>query len=284
MTDRVPFLWSNDDVTFGTAEPMQRQIEFLDRFGITGVFFVIPHNVKPITEDAALMKVIEQARGKGHEFYQHGYIHTPFESGVPELWMLAFSEQVARDYDEQRLEIEKQHTLEAMVRMIASGAAIWREAFGEPSPGYRPGWGAFCTNLYRALDAMGFDWVSSRIPCPTSWLFNQGKFDEPVRFRESVPTAPQRMGDRLWEYPIAGDYAFTVPNEPDKIDAMVDLAMQEYEHYRTVGAPMMMVSHWHGLERNGDSGYAIHEKLLPKLLDAGIEPMGMAELHRRTAG
>jgi hypothetical protein len=284
MTDRIPFLWTNDDITFGTAEPMQKQLDFLDRFGIAGVFFVIPHNTAPITEDVALMKIIEKARGKGHEFYQHGYIHTPFESGVPELWMLEFSREVAQDYDERRLEIEKQHTLEAMVHMIASGAAIWRDAFGEPSPGYRPGWGAFCTNLYRALDVLGFDWVSSRIPCPTSWLFNQGKFDEPMRFRESVPAAPVRMGEQLWEYPIAGDYAFTVPNEPDKIDAMVDLAMREYEHYRTTGAPMLMCSHWHGLERNGDSGYAIHKKLLPKLLDAGVEPMGLAELHRRTAG
>lgn len=284
MADRVPFLWTNDDITFGKAEPMQRQVDFLDRFGIPGVFFVIPHHQQPITDDASLMKVIESARGNGHEFYQHGYKHTAFESGVPELWMLAFSEKTAIEYDERRLEIERDHTLDAMVRMIAKGAAIWHDAFGEPSPGYRPGWGAFCNNLYHALDIMGFDWVSSRIPCITSWLYNQGKFDAPRVFREAVPAAPFRIGDQLWEYPLGGDYAFRVPNEPDKIDLMVEQAMWELDHYRAIEAPMIVCSHWHGLEHNDGSGYAVHEKMLKQMLDDGaIEPMGMAELHRRTA-
>ena len=277
---RIPFVWSNDDIAYGLAEPMQRQLDFLDRHGIPGVFFVVPDDPKPVTEDSKLLRIIERARARGHEFYQHGLVHSPFESGVPELWMLQFSEEVSRQYDEQRLEIEAQHTFEAQARMLSAGQKIWQEAFGEASVGYRPGWGAFCGGLYRALDALGYAWTSARIPCPTSWLHNLGRFDAPLDFREAVPAEPTRMGERLWEYPMGGDYAFRVPNEPDKIDSMVDLAMRELDHFHAINAPMVICSHWHGLAFNDGSGYAVHEKLIPKILDSGrVEPMGMTALH-----
>ncbi|MAE61384.1 MAG: hypothetical protein CMJ49_08525 [Planctomycetaceae bacterium] len=280
--DRIPFVWTNDDIAHGLAEPLERQLAFLDRMGIPGVFFVVPGAPKPLTEDEGLLAVIRDARGRGHEFYQHGLVHSPFESGVPELWMLQFSDEVFRDYDERRLEIEAQHSLSTMVRMLSMGQAIWREAFGEDSVGYRPGWGAFCGNLYRALDVLGYAWMSSRIPCPTSWLYNQGKFDAPLNFREAVSAAPERMGGSVAEYPMAGDYGFRVPNESDKIDAMVKLGMREMEHYCEIDAPMLMCSHWHGLEHAEGSGYAVHEQLIPRLLDSGrVEPMGMAGLHAR---
>lgn len=284
MADRrIPFLWTNDDICAGKTEPMQRQLDFLEKHGIPGVFFVIPKSPDPLTDDAPLVEMLKGAVKSGHECFQHGYVHSPFESGVPETWMLDFAPDVRKQYDAQRLDIEKTHAFDVLVRMLSDGQKIWHDAFGELSPGYRPGWGAFCGNLYKALDAMGYDWCSSRIPCPTSWVYNQGKFDEPLNFRKDVPASPMRMGDRLWEYPLGGDYAFRVPDETDKIDLMVDLAMREFDYYYENDMPMIICSHHHGLDHNNGSGYAVHEKLIPKLLATGrVEPMGMAELHART--
>jgi hypothetical protein len=278
----IPLLWTNDDITVGCAQQHRRQLDFLDELGIPGVFFVIPRaREQTIDQDVELMTVIEQSRQRGHEYYQHGHVHTPFESGVPETWMLDFAPEVRRRYDEHRLEIEAQHTLERLVEMIDQGHRIWRTAFGEPSPGYRPGWGAICGNLYRALEALGFAWVSSRITSPTSWLWNQGRWDEPMNFRTAVPAGPVRIG-RLIEYPIGGDYAFQVPDAPQRIDAMVDLGLRECQWYHERGLPMLIVSHWHGLERNGGTGYAVHARLLAKLLaDGCVQPMGMTGLHQR---
>lgn len=287
----IPVIWTNDDISFGCAEKLIRQLEFLKRFDIPGSFFCVPFSNTPqshgktLADDAELLGVIDSARNQGHDFYQHGYRHTPFECGVPESWMLDFAPQVEAQFNEHRLEIEAQHTFDALVTMLEKGRRIWRQAFGEDSPGFRPGWASFCGNLYRALEALGYDWVTSRTNSPTSWLRNQGIWDAQPKFREAIPMqpGPAMPGLRLMEYPLnGGDYAFRIPNEPRRIDSMVDLAMEELEYVVAQNAPMMICSHYHGLEHADDSGYAIHEKLLPKMLDdSRLEFINMAELHER---
>lgn len=284
MPDRLPVIWSNDDIQSGKNEQLQRQLDFLDNLGIPGVFFVIPQGRDgPIDQDADLCRTIETARNNGHEFYQHGYVHTPFESGVPETWMLDFAPQQRARFDTDRLAIEKTHTLKKMVEKIEAGQRIWRRAFGEASPGYRPGWGAFCNNLYTALETLGYEWVSSRICTQTSWLWNQQMWDQRPDFREGIPGSPWRIG-RLIEYPIAGDYGFRLPDDKDQIRRMADLCLEEFEQFYERGWQFNIVSHWHGLEKNGGTGYAVHANALPRIQQTGkAEFMGMAELHKRTA-
>jgi peptidoglycan/xylan/chitin deacetylase (PgdA/CDA1 family) len=278
MSASIPLVWTNDDICAGTADKLKRQVDFLRPLGIKGVFFVVPLNDnRPLDEDAELLRAIAAAREEGHEFFQHGCRHTPFECGVPETWMLDFAPEVRRRYDAERLEVEKGHTLEALAGMIEAGRRIWRKSFGEDPKGFRPGWGAFCGNLYRALAALGFEWVSSRIVCPTSWLWNQGIWDAPIDFRPEVPLLPHRI-EGVLECPIAGDYAFRVPDEPRRVEAMAELGLAEMKHHHRERAPMLICSHWHGLERNGDSGYAVHERMLPRMLESGlVEPMNMSE-------
>jgi len=280
--DRIPFLWTNDDIGAGQSEKLLRQLEFLAEYGIPGTFFVVPfRGERSLGDDAELLETIAHAREKGHEFYQHGTRHEAFECGVPETWMLDFSPEVRRRYDEQRLEIERYHTFEALARMLEEGRRVWRDAFGEDSPGFRPGWGAFCGTLYRALDALGYRWVSSRIVGPASWLWNQGLWDAPRGLRECIPWAPHVIQDTsLWEIPMTGgDYAFKVPNEPEKVEAMVELGVSEFEFCHQQGVPFVMVCHWHGLERNQDSGYAVHRRLLPRIIESGkAKFVAMSEL------
>lgn len=277
----IPFAWTNDDISVGQSEQLQRQLDFLDEFGVRGTFFVVPiSGEQTIADDPELLATIAGAREEGHEFCQHGTRHTPFECGVPETWMLDFSPEVRRRYDEERLQIERGHTFEAQVRMLEEGRRAWREAFGEDSAGFRSGWGAFCGALYRALDALGYEWVSSRMPETTSWLWNQGLWDAPEGLRECIEWAPHTIpGTSVVEIPITGgDYAFRVPHDPEKIDAMVELAMREFGFCREQGVPFVMVCHWHGLARNDDSGYAVHRRLLPRIMDNGAECVTLSEI------
>jgi hypothetical protein len=83
----------------------------------------------------------------------------------------------------------------------------------------------------------------------------------------------------LWEFPSAGDYAFNVPNEPNKIEAMVALGWEEFNYCHQKKVPFILMSHWHGLEQNNNSGYAVHEKLIPLILESGLaEPMSFSTL------
>jgi peptidoglycan/xylan/chitin deacetylase (PgdA/CDA1 family) len=288
----IPVIWSNDDITAGYAGNLEKQLAFLARWGVPGTFFIVPcaedlsagshGSRRTIAQDLPLLGLIDQARSEGHTFHQHGYVHTPFESGVPDPTMMTFDQAVHRQYQQRRREIEREHTVDALVSMLDNGRLVWRKAFGEDSPGYRPAWGACCENLFIALEATGFEWVSWRIPSMTSWLWSHGQIDAPRQFRTDISPEPSRRG-KLYDYALGGDYAFRIPPEEQRIEAMVELAMWEFEHHLRNGWPMVICSHWHGLEHCDGTGYAVHERLIPRLLGTGnAEFITMDELHRRT--
>jgi len=236
------------------------------------------YNGGDLDQNLELLRLIESARGRGYEFYQHGFLHFAFECGVPDLGMFTLDPRACREFDVKRAEIEALHTFEALVEMLDNGRRIWRRAFGEDSAGLRPAYGAFCTNLYLALAVLGHEWVSSRIPCMTSFLRSAGQWKALLDFRDGIPSVPQRLPQGLWEFPIAGNYGYRLLNDPARIDSMVALGLEEFEIYADRNAPMLIVSHWHGLQEPRDKGgsfpprpegmgYAVHEKLLPALRD-----------------
>jgi len=287
----LPLVWTNDDIEFGKSDKLQRQLDFLNHFGIPGVFFVIPgEGGAAIDQDQKLVDLMGSAARDGHEFYQHGFRHHAFECGVPDTGMFYMDQDAQRRFDEERASIEAMHTFEAQIEMLAAGQRVWRKVFGEDSSGFRPGWGAYCTNFYKALSALGYDWVSSSLPCMTSWLWNAGRWEEPMNFRDAIPTNPHRLPQGIIEFPIAGDYGFRVPKDPEKIDRMVGLGLDEFHVYLERRHPMVIVSHWHGLEWRGTTspdeepfpggtGYAVHEKLITAILATGSARFtGMREL------
>lgn len=285
----TPVVWTNDDICFGRSDQLEKQLAFLERHEIPGVFFLIPRCGGNLDDDPRLMRIVETARTRGHEFFQHGYLHTAFECGIPELRMLELGRAAFDEFDEHRERIEDSHQLERMVEMLEKGQKIWRRAFAESSPGFRPGWGAYCNNLYKALSILGYDWVSSRIPCMTSWVYAAGHWGEKLHFREAIPTSPHRLTQGLLELPMAGDYAFKIPNDPEKISTMVQLGLDEFDEFSRRKDPMLIVSHYHGLEfaapecAGNDpcpagTGYQIHDALIPALKKQGARFMNVSQL------
>lgn len=284
---KVPVVWTNDDISVGNEPQLRLQLEMLDRHGIPGVFFVIPSNDRgDLDQDEALLSLIAEARRNGHEFIQHGYKHFAFECGIPCLDMFNLDASAKSLFDADRDSVEALHTLEAQVKMLENGQRIWRRAFGEPSEGFRPGWGSYCGNLYKALQILGYQWVSSRIPSMTSYLQKYGK---DIEFYEGVKTSPHLLPQGIWEFPLGPEIAWRVPNDPARIDEMVDLGLRHFATMRECGAPMLLVSHFHGLNFAGNlegkeahpvgTGYAVHEKFIPKLLATGqAEFVGMKAL------
>lgn len=281
----IPVVWSNDDISHSQSPQLQRQLDFIDDLGIPGSFFIVPKNGNgPIDEDPELLATIASARQSGHTFHQHGYQHDAFECGVPETWMLDFSPPTRERYDLERLEIEKRHTYEAQLRMLEAGRRIWRRAFGEEPIGFRPGWGAMCRAHYRALETLGYGWTSSRLICKTSWLWNQGMWEAPMEFREGLSWTIEPIADTsVLEIPMTGgDYGFRVHNELDKIQAMAELGMREFEFCHERGLPFVFVSHWHGLQHGEDAGYAVHKLFIEALQASGkAEFMTMTALYER---
>lgn len=268
----IPFLWTNDDVTFGQVAELECMCAFLDEAGVPGTFFVVPiRSIGSIDQDAALIEGIRAAERAGHEFHQHGTRHAPFECGIPDLDMLAAAPEVRRKFEEDRFAIEASHTVESLTALLSEGREIWRAAFGAPSRGFRPGWGSFCGNLYRAADALGFEWISARVVSMTSWRRNFGQWDALMDFREGIPSAPARFpGTKVYEIPMTGgEYAFKVPDDPEKIQSMVALALAEFSWCHERNLPFVMVSHWPGLAFGEGAGYEVHRRFLKQVRESG---------------
>ena len=279
MSSKIPFIWSNDDMTNGKSESMDRQLKFLRQFDIKGSFFVIPcYKGQKITGDKKLVELLKSAMAEGHDMQQHSTTHKYAENGTADLRMFDLMGDEAKiDYSENRFVYERLWQLDAIEAQINWGRQVWIDAFGSPSDGYRPGGGAFCGNMYKALQRLGFKWVSSRLSSFTGWIWQTGNYDYPVRLEG--PVNPFRQG-KLIEIPILDDVAFAIPQE--KIDDFVELGWKLWKLCVERNCQYHLVSHYHALEYDGGTGYAVHEKLIPRILESGqAEPMTVSEYYNR---
>lgn len=279
-----PVLWTNDDIKAGKANELRNMLAFLDRHGIPGVFFVIPKAGGNIAEDPALLRVIDQGRENGHEFYPHGFAHTPFDHGLPPLLYMCKDPDLCKQYDGQRLAIEREHTFEAQVRRVEATLKIWRQAFHEESPGYRAPWCATSLGFYRALDALGVQWSSSSVHGITWHKYSCGQWDAPLEYNEGVPARPHQILGDVVEYPMPGDYSPRHIRGAEQVERFVDLALADFAHFRARNAPFVICSHWFCLEKDGCEGYKVHDALMPRLLAMpGVAFTGMRQLHAERA-
>lgn len=131
--------------------------------------------------------------------------------------------------------------------------------------------------MYAACERLRFKWVSARLVSMTGWMWSARHFDYPVRLEG--PGRPFRQGN-LVEYPILDDVAFNIRRAD--VDRFVDLGWQLWQKCVERSFPFTLVSHYFALAHDQDAGYAIHEKLIPRILDTGLaEPMTISEYHRR---
>jgi peptidoglycan/xylan/chitin deacetylase (PgdA/CDA1 family) len=288
MANKIPFLWTNDDITIGLSEPMQRQLDFLARWNLKGSFFVVPLPIRkdrngrfrpaPLTDDPALIALLKGAMRDGHDVQHHTVTHACEENGTADLRMFDLMGDAAKvQHSNERFVLERLWQVDALEAHIGWGRKVWTEAFGAPSEGYRPGCGAFCGNMYAACERLGFKWVSARLVSMTGWMWAARHLDYPIRLEG--PGRPFRQG-KLIEFPILDDVAFRIPRAD--VDRFVELGWQLWQKCVEKRFPFLLVSHYFALAHDEGTGYAIHEKLLPRILDTGLaEPMTISEYHRR---
>lgn len=281
MAKKIPFIWSNDDITVGKIQSMERQLSFLKKHGIKGTFFVVPRpngGKSKLTDDKPLIELLKEAAKEGHDMQQHSVTHVCIENGTADMRMYDLMGDTARlEYSTLRFSYEKMWELPNIQANIKWGMDEWVAAFGAPSPGYRPGCGAFCSNMYKALKNLGFEWSSARLVSMTGWMWADQKYDYPIRFDGPAKPFPQ---DGLIEYPILDDVAFKV--HENKINDFVELGWKLWEMCVEKNDPYLLVSHPFALERIEGAGYAVHDKLIPRILETGLaEPMTLNEYHTR---
>lgn len=282
---QIPFIWTNDDIQnnlYHQLEPMQ---EFLDRFSLKGTFFVVPcaEGKHQLTDDPKLVELLHAARDNGHDLQQHTTTHVCIENGTADLRMFdLMGDAMKVEYSYRRFQHERLWQVDAIEAQIGWGRQVWIDAMGGPSEGFRPGCGAFCGNMYRALENLGFKWCSARMASMTGWMRAAGNWKYPMRLEG--PVLPSRQGTII-EFPILDDICFNIPRE--RVDDFVELGWRLWQECVQRGLPYNLVSHPFALEhqREGDYagvGYEVHEKLLPRILESGQAiPMTLNEYYGR---
>ena len=281
MDNAIPFIWTNDDIANGRRDMLARMLDFLAGFDIKGTFFVIPRRypaLRPLTDDPALVELLVQAMRNGHEAHQHSTTHHCEENGTADLRMYDLMGNAAKAYHAaHRLPLERIWELDAIQAQIDWGRQAWIDAFGAASSGFRPGCGAFCGNMYRALKNLGFKWVSSRLVSFSGWRWSAGDFDFPVSWEASG--RPSEI-EGILEIPLLDDVAFRIP--PSRIEQSVELGWRHWLKCVEEGWPYVLVSHPQMLEHDEDVGYRIHEQLLGRILKTGQAiPMTMHQYYEQ---
>jgi peptidoglycan/xylan/chitin deacetylase (PgdA/CDA1 family) len=277
----TPLIWTNDDITNGRRDMLARMLDFLGHFEMPGTLFVVPRKypaLAPLTDDRPLVDLLASAMKAGHEAHQHSTTHHCEENGTADLRMYDLMGPAAKAYHAtHRLPLERIWELDAITAQIDWGRRVWADAFGAGSTGFRPGCGAFCTNMYRACRNLGFNWVSSRLISYTGWRWSFGQHDYPVSWDGSGLASDV---EGILEIPMIDDIAWRV--SPGKFDAMVELGWQHWQKCVASGWPFILVSHPQMLEFEDNIGYRIHEQLLKRILATGqAVPM---TLHRYYQG
>jgi peptidoglycan/xylan/chitin deacetylase (PgdA/CDA1 family) len=280
--DKIPFVWTNDDLSVDNYSDLETLLQFLDRFGLKGTFFVVPcpGGTSLMTDDARFVDALKAAGREGHSFQQHSTTHMCIENGTADLRMFdLMGDSHKQEYSQDRFLYERLWQVDALQAQIGWGRQVWTDAMGAPSDGFRPGCGAFCGNMYIALENLGFKWCSARMVSMTGWMWADEKYDYPRRLEG--PVLPVRQGNII-EFPIIDDVAFRIPAE--KIDDFVELGWQHWQECVARGLPYVLVSHPFALKHAGGTGYAVHEKLLPRILDSGqADPMTLSDYYARIA-
>jgi peptidoglycan/xylan/chitin deacetylase (PgdA/CDA1 family) len=280
MSKKIPLLWTNDDVTAGGQRYFNRLVPLAESLGLRGTFFIIPcpnGGKKRLTDDPGLIADVKAAMANGHEAHQHSTTHVCPENGTADLRMYDLMGMDAKAFhSSHRFILERLWQVDALEAQIAWGRRVWTDAFGAPSEGFRPGCGAFCGNMYKALANLGFKWTSSRLVSLTGWQWVFGNENYPPSWEGPVrPT----ITEGVMEFPILDDVAFKAPFE--KIDQFVELGWTHWQKCVEKNWPFITVCHTGQMEVHNDSGYRIHEKLFKRILDTGhADPMTLGQYYR----
>ena len=178
------FIFTNDDIG-GTDNPQhirwfEEVCAWLEGMGIPGTFFWVPFaGGKPGYEKKDLMKAVERAKTRGHDFQLHGLRHdTCLEFGLPSKNSTILNTKVLNEYESNRKKWEKEHTVERLGEKINTGVKIYKQAFGRKPLVFRSPCFGMCGEAYKALAGAGIKYSSSRGINPLATAYTATKNPE----------------------------------------------------------------------------------------------------------
>ena len=260
------FCFTVDDVCYegySSEKHLENIIEFCDEKNIKSTFFVVPlANEKPLSSRRSYINILKAAIKEGHEVAQHGLRHDRFEVGIPpEMVMSLPHEGPAREYlKNNREEIEKSHTVDAIRKTLTEGRKMLEDALQMEIKGFRAPALQSCDNLFHALDAEKYLYDSSTFLQKAAWDLLNGKECVPRPINREKYDNFQYNG-KLKEVPLTAEYTWYLKQKD--FDVSLSLAIHDFNACMEAQIPFVPICHVSPVQEGDDDlGFDFYNKLI----------------------
>lgn len=265
MTDTY-VVFTNDDAGMQEPELFAELLDFLAVQEVPATFFTVPSaEGRPLDEKPRWMELLYRAVDQGHELQQHGWIHTPFEFGVPPP-IVRQPERRAK-WLRRRSRSAADHSYEALIRRLDQGRSVLQRSLGYTPLGFRSPYLATCDNMYRALHDLGFQWSSNQVINPMGWRYIDRDFDAGDDWDVDVPAHPYQHSSGIVEVPMHSEYTWFL--DDSDIERHFQLARSDFDRAQHGEGVFVVLSHYYALTGRWAAGMRVYERLFDHVRQHG---------------
>ena len=213
---KTPFYFGMtvDDVAlrdWSTPERLERLLDFFRSENLRATLFVVPideatdqpfHQFEP-----RYLPLIRQAYQDGFRFGQHGLRHNRFELGLPPSFVLNLPHEAEnkRWAQENRAQLEREHTVENCRARLRQGRLLLEAAFGFPVQSFRAPALQESPAMFKAIKQEGYLVDGSALLQETAYDYYLDRMD----------AAPVEITRELWEAKRRNGLGLTLPQTCD---------------------------------------------------------------------
>jgi peptidoglycan/xylan/chitin deacetylase (PgdA/CDA1 family) len=239
-------------------------LRFFQEIDVRATFFTVPlAQGIPLGQRHGYVDVLKQAVLEGHEIAQHGLEHDRFEFGIPPQMIMGMAhegparERLARERDA----IEAALGVPAIRERLVKGRCLLEDALEMGIVGFRAPCLAICDNLFKALDAEGYFYDSSRHLQEAGWdILNEKKTVQPRPITREIYDSLQYPG-WLRSFPLTTEYTWYLPWK--NFEITLDLAKHDFMACVEAGIPFVPISHVSPIQEGEDgSGFEFYRRLV----------------------
>ncbi len=261
------FCMTVDDVCYegySSEAHLANLLHFFQELGIRSTLFTVPlAQGIPLGQRPGYVEVLKQAMKEGHEIAQHGLEHDRFEFGIPPSMIMGMAhegparERLARE----RAAIEVALGVPPIRERLVKGRRLLEEALEMDIVGFRAPCLAICENLFKALEAEGYLYDSSRHLQEAGWDILNGKEPlQPRPIKRAIYDSLQVPG-RLRSFPLTTEYTWYLPRK--NFGITLELARHDFMACAEAGIPFVTLSHVSPIQEGEDgSGFEFYRRLL----------------------
>ena len=254
-------VFTNDDAGSGDVVLFHEVLDFLQRRGVRGTFFAVPHGREgPLAGQPDWVAALRRAQASGHEIGLHGFRHRAFEYGRPPDFMLDLMGPGAWETLRGGRQEQQAHWQRDVLRQkVLDGMAALEETLGVRPRSWRSPCCAVSTNLYLALADAGIRCDSSLIVNPKGWLYAGKDFGAHYDWEPAHPPYPFRYHGGVIEVPVLSEYTWYLESDLS-LEKAWELITADHRRVRREGGVFVAMSHFYAMAGPFRRGIELYER------------------------